>query len=512
LIPRRILDLGNNEGRLDDGIQLLEPAAISAPYVALSHCWVNRTVPTTTTANLGAHLNHIYFDSLPQTFQEVIKVCRWLAIRYLWIDSLCIIQNDSADWEQQAAKMDSIYENAFFTIAAHGHAGSSIVPTYGECKISTKLPGLQDTIRARMVPIHNFLFPVGVVMDSVGEKPPDEVSSRGWCYQERLLSRQILHFTNTEVLHEDHRGRIQCQCDDQIPHSFCIAKDKRPNLIPSRTPSEQWREIVKQYSQKAFTRPWDILPGLAGIARRFHQEHALGDYLSGLWSHDLARWLCWKSVRIALWGAVSSGCNRCGVWPRRLTNAAPHAQFIVPSFSWASRIGACEYLDEPWNDTYRQVGEIKGVCFEPVPESPFGRFKICSLKMRGWLQDMTIMSTVNKDRKYTSGCRTEYAYLFDPAVYEALQMCDLDERFEKAGLLAFAFNFDAVDDIPADGQLVQVLELFREGQSSVALVLARHIDYDYGDAEGPFRRIGICLHPTRSFDLQPAYKHEVVLV
>lgn len=176
LLPRRVLDLGKNEGRLDGDIQLVEPPKISAPYVALSHCWVKRTVPSTTTENRRAHLDHISFGSLPQTFQEAIKVCRWLAIRYLWIDSLCIIQNDPVDWEQQAAKMDSIYENAFFSIAAHGHAGSSRIPTYSECKISTELPGLKETVRARMVPVHDFLSPVGVIMGSIGETPPDEIS------------------------------------------------------------------------------------------------------------------------------------------------------------------------------------------------------------------------------------------------------------------------------------------------------------------------------------------------
>ena len=210
-VPRRVLDLGNGESWLDCDIRLLEPTTLFAPYVALSDCWVNRAVLTTTTSGVGAHFNCIHFDSLPQTFREAIKVCRWFPIHYLWIDSLCIIQDDSADWEQQAARTDSIYENAFFTVAAHGNADSSIIPTYGECNIFTEVADLQDTIRARMVPVHNFLSPVGVTMDSIGEKAPNEVSGRGWCYQERLLSRQILHSTNTEALCEDHRGRIKCQ-------------------------------------------------------------------------------------------------------------------------------------------------------------------------------------------------------------------------------------------------------------------------------------------------------------
>ena len=150
--------------------------------------------------------------------------------------------------------------------------------------------------------------------------------------------------------------------------------------------------------------------------------------------------------------------------------------------------------------------------FESVLENPFGRFKTCSLEICGCLHDMTIMSTVNKDRKYTSACRTEYAYLFNPPVYEAEKMDDLDERFEKARRLAYTFDFDAVDDTPFDRQLVQVLELFRGSQSSVSLILARQSDDDQGDMDRHFRRIGICLHPSRSHSLQATYEQEFMLV
>ena len=117
---------------------------------------------------------------------------------------------------------------------------------------------------------------------------------------------------------------------------------------------------------------------------------------------------------------------------------------------------------------------------------------------------MVVMSTVNKDRKYTSGHRTEYAYLVDPANYEAQGTSVPEERYEAAKPLAIPFDFDAVDDIPADGELVQVLELFKDSQTAIALVLTTQNEYYIDGAAHKFRRVGICLRYTRPLSLGAA--------
>jgi hypothetical protein len=80
---------------------------------------------------LAIYLSLLPFNLLPSTFHQAATVCRWLGVQYLWIDSLCNVQDDSSAWEEQASEMDTIYENVFFTRAADGIVAdrSSILPT-----------------------------------------------------------------------------------------------------------------------------------------------------------------------------------------------------------------------------------------------------------------------------------------------------------------------------------------------------------------------------------------------
>lgn len=96
-----------------DDLFLYESKGEAVPYVTLSHCWGQTdSIHSIQTErhNLRDHKKVIKFLSLPKTFQDAVTLCRELGIKYLWIDSLCIIQNDEADWVTESAKMGSIYE------------------------------------------------------------------------------------------------------------------------------------------------------------------------------------------------------------------------------------------------------------------------------------------------------------------------------------------------------------------------------------------------------------------
>ena len=132
---------------------------------------------------LATHLSLLLFNLLPPTFHQAVTVCRWLGMQYLWADSLCNVQDDSSAWEEQASEMGTIYENAFFTLAAHGIVAdrSSILPSRAEYEVPIRLPAVEATIRVRKIPVLDFLSPAGVVLGSIGENPADMVSGRGWC-------------------------------------------------------------------------------------------------------------------------------------------------------------------------------------------------------------------------------------------------------------------------------------------------------------------------------------------
>lgn len=121
-LPTRLLDVGDS----DHPIRLWESASSAkGEYACLSHCWGSHQLLRTLIGNLEAFKHDgIPWDQLPKTFQEAITFTRSLGLQYLWIDSLCIVQDDISDWNKEAANMAAIYQNSFITLAATDAANS----------------------------------------------------------------------------------------------------------------------------------------------------------------------------------------------------------------------------------------------------------------------------------------------------------------------------------------------------------------------------------------------------
>jgi hypothetical protein len=98
----------------------------TSPYASLSHCWGKIKIITLTEGNLREFLEaEIALSRLSQTFCDAISVAKSLNVRYLWIDSLCIIQDSVADWNVESRTMLQVYQNAYCNIAAtHAKNGS----------------------------------------------------------------------------------------------------------------------------------------------------------------------------------------------------------------------------------------------------------------------------------------------------------------------------------------------------------------------------------------------------
>ena len=381
-LPRRVLDLsqlGFPSPGLQDDICLVEPKEKSGVDVPLSHCWVGRQVMKTTKASYRDHLRRISFEALSQTFQEAILVCRSLQVRYLWIDSLCIIQDDSGDWKEQAALMAQIYEDASFCIAAHG-TEDGLLPTPKKWRRSFSLTheGQSADVHVRLVPSQAFQDRQVIAPMNAGAPLKDSplvwnsIEYRGWCFQERILSRAMLHFTQQEVMFEAH-GRIEnCQCGFHPYYMFRSIDDRsysrsdkqwynaRPDgcgflwdSLPSLGAPWHWERIVQMYSQRVLTHTSDLLPALAGVAQRFQEKFSSvgAQYVAGLWDfpsahYGLEIWLCWYSDS---WPESDGAhCNLCQLYPERgglnPLAAAGHTSSTrhIPQFSWASRLGPCQ--------------------------------------------------------------------------------------------------------------------------------------------------------------------------
>lgn len=97
-LPKRVIDIGPES---NDGIHVFErenPAErIDEPYIALSHCWGKTQHLVSKKATIDERKRNIPFGSMAKTFQDAVSISRKLGIRYIWIDSFCIIQDDADD-------------------------------------------------------------------------------------------------------------------------------------------------------------------------------------------------------------------------------------------------------------------------------------------------------------------------------------------------------------------------------------------------------------------------------
>ncbi|KAI1770205.1 heterokaryon incompatibility protein-domain-containing protein [Hypoxylon cercidicola] len=279
-MPKRVLNL--TEGR----VFLQEDAPLST-YACLSHCWGKNQTPTKT---LKATVNDYMTKGIPceilsKTFQDAVDICRRLQIEYLWIDSLCIIQDSDEDWNEEALKMGDIYAHAFLTIAAtksedgHGGCYQNRDPAYMDYR--TIVEG-SVFIRKAMPLLREFYY----------TEAHTPLLHRAWAFQETLLSTRVIHFMAEEVI---------WQCND-CQKSESGINDCVPNPMPGRelmignnsTAESSWHELVENYSGLQLSFEKDRLPALAAISQRVAQGRAADDrFLAGLWTSSLLKDLLW---------------------------------------------------------------------------------------------------------------------------------------------------------------------------------------------------------------------------
>src|SRR5216117_1215044 len=107
-LPKRVLDVSKKD------VFLYESQNEPCRYLCLSHCWgSSRPRSMTTSKTLSSYKQRIPWDHFPKNFQDAIHFCRSMQIPYLWIDCLCIVQDDERDWREQSVEMYAIYANAY---------------------------------------------------------------------------------------------------------------------------------------------------------------------------------------------------------------------------------------------------------------------------------------------------------------------------------------------------------------------------------------------------------------
>lgn len=141
-LPTRVVDVGSDDGP----VKLVETLGARDNYICLSHCWGLATIITTTKASVKDHKVNIGWQKLSNTFRDAITFTRTLGFRYVWIDSLCIVQDDAKDWKIESSNMASVYNNGHLTLAgthsANGHRGL-FSPT-GDIEVIGKTPSREE--------------------------------------------------------------------------------------------------------------------------------------------------------------------------------------------------------------------------------------------------------------------------------------------------------------------------------------------------------------------------------
>ncbi len=377
-LPARVIDVGEGANDLflhvitaSDGNSSVRNGNIR--YLALSYCWGDNPPPKTLTTNVDDHCQPegLRFSGLPRTFRDAVHTARALRVRYLWIDSLCILQDSPEDVAKEVAKMHEIFRGAYAVLAAvdgrDSHLGLNID---------------QDVLPRRGIPEQDwacFWRPAtrgrdGVLCRSLHSIQQGVWRTRAWTLQEEMLAGRIIYFTHPssplsssgkDKQHE--RGQILWSCAERIwsedgKTRICVEEDAPfplerfpPNIVvedeghwgtkfpefPKRVVDillrsadkrlyQAWYALAEEYSRRRLTCLADKVYAIEGLARRHGLKMGIIDsssfdgnitgddacpaYLCGLWRDDITWGLSWMSTTGARWRDEKGPLSKLPTW------------------------------------------------------------------------------------------------------------------------------------------------------------------------------------------------------
>jgi hypothetical protein len=353
-LPSRILDVQASESA--DGLCLCSGDGRHGSYVTLSHVWGEAQVITTTLSTIQARMANIEISDLSQTFQDAVDVARNMNVQYLWIDSLCIIQDSFDDWVKESSRMGEYYLNSLFNISAvsasNGNEGCFMARNPLEttpCRVSIRFPGVMENKSDTMfLRSRSGWDPVTQIAPF--QRPP--LWQRAWVVQERLLSARLLQFSSmqlswkcrtmvaSEAIPEGVHDSYMSQGDMVLRQALVGLKSFDLNVKVSRRLSpaitlsngtsrelvdlyDAWYDLVTLYGKCTLTKESDVFPAISGIAKAIAAA-TVDRYVAGLWEQDLHRGLLWSA-------------------PDSTSSKPDLRRYRAPSWSWASLKTTCTF-------------------------------------------------------------------------------------------------------------------------------------------------------------------------
>jgi hypothetical protein len=343
VLPKRVIEIPTDPS---ESPKLRITSGESGQYVILSHCWGSKGLAKLKDSLITRYQKAIDPEALPKSFEDAINITRRLGFRYLWIDALCIIQDNATDWSQEASKMAAYYGQSTLMITATAAENSSEGILTHRDVLYSPVMGKERKYCLRQ----RLLRWVWDIEQSV-------LATRGWTAQERMLAPRVIHYTKRQMIWECATGfrfeasgindmelgagqvkmhfqkkslqplvtkalsRAKERSDDQ---NGSITRVLDANISPlSLDRIHTWQQCVDEYSGRALTVSSDKLPALSGVAAIVNHDGEMGHYLAGIWSRHFIAGLAWSR-------------------PFFLLTSPP--AYRAPSWSWASVDGAVSSL------------------------------------------------------------------------------------------------------------------------------------------------------------------------
>ncbi|KAI0120135.1 heterokaryon incompatibility protein-domain-containing protein [Nemania sp. FL0031] len=425
--PARLLYINPNEDNDGNHVRVVNTTESCPKFMTLSHCWgkSRRTLQDkdkTKKESLHQRELSIPIKTLCRNFQDAIEITRRLGVEYLWIDALCIIQDDAEDWDRESVKMGFIYQNSVLTISANLKDDGS-----GGCFNKRSVPHdllpmkVRENIKVRSIQItteksggqtSTLLFHYERQSSDPAPLKASPLEDRGWIFQERVLSPRTIHFTPSQVVWE---CREMYKLEDMLPNPVPGHKGTRSALIGQRRRAaldvvDYWyREIVcSDYSRRIFTVPADRLVAIAGLARAW--QPIIGDeYIAGIWRSSMAFGLCWIRDQ-----------------SRTLVLAAAERRY--PTWTWASHDGFVAWWPSHANFEADQRFRFHGESLQHRNQRAASLFSVDGgfIRIEGCVSELTVRSPPDKPEVGASlSGRAAKLFIDDvyPDVFAQLPVC-----------------------------------------------------------------------------------------
>jgi hypothetical protein len=324
--PKRLVEVISDSNKSPQLWRLVLGSDIEEPtYLTLSHCWGRSKHLSLTKQNYHDLKAISPCSLLPTTFRDALSITAALGKRYIWIDSLCIIQDDDSDWKSQSSVMGSIYKHSICNVAALWAEGSS------DGCFAPKEEITLISLASEEFSVQDLLYSAPFYADDIINAP---LNKRAWVVQERYLALRQLGFAKSQV----YWACQELTASEEFPAGTPdlpveLMAGQASTLSQGGSTSENdlalrkgWADLAKAYSKCLLTYLTDKTIALAGIAGEFRAANN-DTYLAGLWRQNLEDQLCW-----------SLDPNE---YPHQSHGKTP--TYLAPSWSWINLHGPVEY-------------------------------------------------------------------------------------------------------------------------------------------------------------------------